>query len=66
MELEILKQLIKISGLSQKDFSLKTEISEPRLSEWLNNKRNPKLSTLIDIAKKLDLEINIKITKINI
>jgi len=57
MELKILQQLLQISNLSQRDFAEKTAIPESRISEWLNKKRNPKLSSLIIAGKKLGLKL---------
>jgi len=63
MELKILQQLLQISNLSQRDFAKKTAIPESRISEWLNKKRNPKLSSLIIAGEKLGFEIEFKIKK---
>lgn len=65
METEILKQLIVISGLSQREFSEKLNIPQPRISEWINEKRNPKIATLNEIAKTLGfkIELSFKINK---
>lgn len=60
METEILKELIKESGLSQKAFSEKIGYPEPRISEWLKGARNPKMSTLKEIAKIFGLSIETK------
>jgi transcriptional regulator with XRE-family HTH domain len=59
MEQEILKQLLLLSGLSQKEFSEKTNIPEPRISEWMNGVRNPKISKLHEIAEVLGLKIEL-------
>jgi transcriptional regulator with XRE-family HTH domain len=63
MEIDILKELMKVSGLSQKEFSQKTGIPEPRISEWIQGRRNPKLSTLIDGAHKIGFEVSWEIKK---
>ena len=63
MEKEILLNIIKASGLSVADISKKTNVPHARFSEWLKDVYVPKLSKLVAISKKLDLEINIKITK---
>jgi transcriptional regulator with XRE-family HTH domain len=65
IEKNILLELIKVSGLSQKEFSLKTGIPEPRISEWIQGKRNPKLSTLIDGASKIGLDVSWEIKKLS-
>lgn len=65
MEKEILLEIINISGLSQIEFSKKTGIAETRISEWVKGKRNPKLSTLLQALKMLDLEIKFEIVKIS-
>jgi len=62
MEKDILKQLIQIAG-SQKELAIKAGVPEPRISEWLNEKRNVKLSKLIEISTKLGFEIKFSINK---
>lgn len=62
MEKELLKKLMEVSGLSQKEIAEKTGIPQPHLSRWMNGKRTPKLSTIYEIAEKLNLTIEFKIT----
>jgi transcriptional regulator with XRE-family HTH domain len=64
MEIDILKELMRVSELSQKEFSRKTGTPEPRISEWVQGKRNPKLSTLIEVANKIGLQVSWEIKKL--
>lgn len=63
MEKEILLEIIKRSGFSQKEFANKTNIPETRISEWVRGKRKPKLSTLVEALKMLNLKIKFEIVK---
>lgn len=63
METEILKQLIKQSGLSQREFAAKAGKPETRISEWLSGARNPKLSAIIEMANKLNFDISFSVKK---
>lgn len=64
MEKELLKKLIEVSGLSQIEVSEKTGVPQPHISRWLNDKRTPKLSTIYEMAEKLNYKIDFLITKI--
>ena len=48
---ENLKELRKIYGLSQKDFALKMQTSQQRVSEWECNKIEPSLYNIVKILK---------------
>lgn len=64
MEKELLDQLIKASGLTQKEVSEKTDIPAPHINRWLKGTRTPKLSTIYDMALQLGYKINFTIEKI--
>lgn len=59
MHKEIFIELLKRTGLNQKEFSARSGIAEPRISEWLTGKRNPKLSVLNELANKFGFEIEL-------
>lgn len=46
-----LKELRKIYGLSQKDFAIKIQTSQQRVSEWECNKIEPSLYNIVKILK---------------
>lgn len=48
---ENLKSLRKINKLSQKEFALKLDTSQQRVSEWECNKIEPSLYNIIKILK---------------
>jgi transcriptional regulator with XRE-family HTH domain len=59
LEKEILIELIKKTGFSQKEFSERTGIPQPRISEYMKGKRSPKMSTLNEIATLLGFKIEL-------
>lgn len=61
MNKDILKDLINASGLSQRDFASKIGTTEIQVSKWLSGTRNIKLSTLEEVADKLNMKIIYKI-----
>lgn len=64
MEKEILIELLAIVNGEQNVFSEKTGIPEPRISEWIKNKRVPKISTLKKAAESLGYDLSFKLIKI--
>ena len=58
---QILKDLIKLSGLSQKQFAEKHEIEYKKFNHWVTGYRNISLPTLqlfaFDEGKKITLKI---------
>ncbi len=64
--IEILKYLIKLSGLTQKQYEIRHGIGQKKMYHWLSGYRNIQLKTLQELAKKDGYEITItfKITKL--
>ncbi|SED10353.1 Helix-turn-helix domain-containing protein [Tenacibaculum sp. MAR_2009_124] len=60
---DILKEIINLSGLSANEISSKTGIQKSRFSQWVSESRIPKLDILHKIAKDLGYSINMNITK---
>lgn len=54
---ENIKRIRKEKGLKQKDLAEALSVSEVMISQWENGSRNPKQSTLIKIAKALDVHL---------
>lgn len=54
---ENIKRIRKEKGLKQKDLAEVLNVSEVMISQWENGSRNPKQSTLIKIAKALDVHL---------
>ena len=50
-----LKNLRKLNKLNQKDFALKINTTQQRVSEWECNKVEPSLYSLIKITKVLNV-----------
>jgi transcriptional regulator with XRE-family HTH domain len=64
---KIIKRLLELSELSQKDFADKINVPPQRVSEWVNGVRNPKISKLNQIASIFGYKIslNFEILKSN-
>lgn len=52
-----IKEILKEKGVSGKSLADQLGITENSLSLIVNEKRQPRYETLIDIAKKLDVDI---------
>lgn len=50
--------------MSQKMIAIKSGISEVQISQWVNGKQTPKLSSLNKIAKAVGCELILSIKKI--
>lgn len=55
--LERLRDILKERGLTLKEFSEISGISQPNLSNYINGNVSPTLSTLERIANSLDLDV---------
>lgn len=67
-EREILKSIARLrheKGLTQKDISAKSGISQGELSNIENGKTNPTLSTLQKLAKAMDSKLELKFTPLD-
>lgn len=65
-EKEILLEIMKKGNvLSQSILAEVTGIKQQQISSYIKGKRKPKLSTLQEIAKAVDVDINICIEKAN-
>lgn len=54
---ENIKRIRKEKGFKQKDLAEALRVSDVMISQWENGSRNPKQSTLIKIAKVLDVHL---------
>jgi len=61
---EILKKLLKDSGLSQSKFAYKCDLEPHRINLWVNDKHILSFERLKKICKYLQLTIEIKINEI--
>jgi len=61
---QILKDLVKESGLSNKQFADKHQIEITKFLKWLNGTRNPQFCTLELIAFDEGKKITLKIEKL--
>jgi transcriptional regulator with XRE-family HTH domain len=58
---QLLRDLILLSGLTQREFSKQIGVTEIQVSKWLSGVRNIKSTTLEKIANKFNLKITYKI-----
>jgi len=61
---QILKDLIKLSGLSQRKYAAKHGIKDVKLSHWLSGYRNIQFCTLELFAFDDGYKINLKLEKL--
>lgn len=61
MKKDLLKQIIEITGLSQRQFANKIGSTEFQVSNWLAGRRNIRNERLESIAKQFNLKITYKI-----
>jgi len=63
---QILKELVKLSGLKQKDFAKEHGIEETKLSRWITGKQNvrPETVELIAFECGYTIETNFKLIKL--
>ncbi len=54
-----LKQLIKESGISHRELAIRVGISYPLISKWNREGANPKLETMINLARELKVSLKI-------
>lgn len=57
MQILRIKELLKEKGISGKQLAQILNVTENSISLILNNKRQPRFETLLDIAKVLDVDI---------
>lgn len=57
MQILRIKELLKEKGISGKQLAQILNVTENSISLILNNKRQPRFETLIEIAKVLDVDI---------
>ncbi len=57
----ILEAIIEKSGLTISQIAEKSNIPQPRFSEWLNRKRVPKWATLQEIAQAVGVKIVVEV-----
>ena len=50
---------IKEKNLSQKDIARKLDVNPSIVSQWVNGIKNPRVSTLIELCKLLNMDANI-------
>lgn len=65
MDLQNLFYLIKLEGMTLKEFSEKVNISQSILSEWKNGNRKPSLSTIIKVADVFNCSVDYLIGRTN-
>lgn len=51
-------QLMKASGLSQKELAAKALITEASLSKYLSGTRTPRIDVIVKLAKALNTSVN--------
>lgn len=56
---EMLKCLLKLKGMTQSELANKIGVTEVSISRYINMERIPKITTVIDISKALDVDISI-------
>ncbi len=56
----MIKELLKLSGLNQKQFALKHNIPRERVSLWVTGKQKIKPNTLEQIAKSEGYKIEVE------
>jgi transcriptional regulator with XRE-family HTH domain len=61
MKKDLLKQIIDITGLSQREFANQIKSTEFQVSNWLAGRRNIRNERLEAIAKQFNLKITYKI-----
>lgn len=57
----ILESIIEKSGLTMSQVAEKSNIPQPRFSEWLNGKRVPKWTTLQEIAQSVGVKVIVEV-----
>ena len=55
----MLKCLLKLKGMTQSELANKIGVTEVSISRYINMERIPKITTVIDISKALDVDISI-------
>lgn len=58
---QLIKNLIELSGLNQKQFALKHGKSENQVSEWKTGKRHICNDTITEMAKKEGFKLTIEL-----
>jgi transcriptional regulator with XRE-family HTH domain len=48
-------ELLKERGMSQREFSIRTDISQSAISDWKRKKTNPTLEKVIPLCEALDI-----------
>ena len=53
-----IKEMIKKSGLTQKEIAEKMKIQQVTLSRWINGEKNPRLDNAYELSKILNCKID--------
>ena len=53
-----IEETMKLKGISRHQLSKRTNLSEASISRYINGERQPKMISLISIAKALDVKVD--------
>ena len=57
--MNIIEELMKRKGIQQKELSIALQISQPTVSDWVNNKKSPKGENVTKLANYFEVSENV-------
>ncbi len=51
---------LRIKNLTQVTMARKLKVSQPRLNEWLNGRRLPRLTTIVYVCRVLGVDFSVR------